>query len=646
MAGRVPFRTQSALSVLPVEGKLYYKAKLDEARRAEVKELYSRLYEDLLVDGQEPEYYETRAFETPAGGVTLPDLHLAEDTADGAFWLALLARPGERPADARLAIADKILTLGVLPALDESTSVLLAGGEPAPGRGGAGLLFQIPRAEGSGVRYERLEARPSSDLTTKPGTVELRLPAAARLAWEEDLDPLEPGLGELPPSLADTDEGERLITWIRLRAPRDESAEDSGGGLETRLSGVWINASEILQQAWVRAEPLPSGTGEPNQAATLVHTPVLPDTLQLSVGGELWQQIDDLAAAAPEVPPRSPRLATGSLTTSAGSATAGSPLAVAESKVFTLDPESGSIRFGDGAHGMRPPRGTAVVAAYAYGGGSEGMVAIAEVSKGADLPAGLKVTNPAPTWGGDEAETVADAEHRIPRFLRHRDRLVTEEDFRELVFAAPGAEIGRCEVLPLFHPEMREAPAAGVVSLMLIPLFDPLRPDNPEPDRMFLDAICRFLDSRRLVTTEIHLRGPEYRDLWVSAAIEVLPDREQGPVLDQVDIEIRRFLSPLAGGFDGRGWPLSKTVEAAEIQAVATRVAGVAKVTTLLLGDETGAEVPQIPFTGIELPRLAGISVTTGDAVSLDELRGEPGAEQAEGDSVLRLPVPVIPEEC
>ena len=38
---------------------------------------------------------------------------------------------------------------------------------------------------------------------------------------------------------------------------------------------------------------------------------------------------------------------------------------------------------------------------------------------------------------------------------------------------------------------------------------------------MFLDAICRYIDPRRLVTTEIFLRGPEYVDLWVSIGVEV-----------------------------------------------------------------------------------------------------------------------------
>ena len=120
------------------------------------------------------------------------------------------------------------------------------------------------------------------------------------------------------------------------------------------------------------AEQLPAGTGEPNQLATLVHTPVLPETLRLSVGGELWQPIDDLTAAAAEV------------------AVASSPATAAAAKVYTLDPASGEIRFGDGAHGARPPAGAALVAAYAYGGGRDGVVGIGAINRGTGLPAGIE----------------------------------------------------------------------------------------------------------------------------------------------------------------------------------------------------------------------------------------------------------------
>ena len=41
---------------------------------------------------------------------------------------------------------------------------------------------------------------------------------------------------------------------------------------------------------------------------------------------------------------------------------------------FVLDRESGTIRFGDGRHGRRPPAGSSIQATYRYGGSAEGNV--------------------------------------------------------------------------------------------------------------------------------------------------------------------------------------------------------------------------------------------------------------------------------
>ena len=614
-AGRVPFRATNGLSLLPIEGRLYYKATLDTLRQQEVEKLYTRLYGDLTQEGARLDFYETRPFDPPITGVTMPHLDLAAGTTDGALWIALLARVGESPEAARAVIANQVLTLAVLPALDESTREMPARRAETAGASAA-LAFHLPRATGADVVYEPLEARPSADLALHPGTVELRLPGADQLTWIEDLDPLEPGVGELPPSLAESEDGKRLITWIRVTAPQGA----------TRLSGIWINGAGVTQRAWVPAESLPAGNGEPGQRAVLANTPVLPDTVTLAVNGERWERIDDLFTAGPEIPHAAPRLA---------GTTPRTPPAV--TRAYTVDQESGEIRFGDGFHGMRPPRGASIVASYAYGGGRQGVVGIGAINRGPALPAGVKVSNPAPTWGGSDAESVSDAEFRIPRWLRHRDRLVTEEDFHQIAWATPGIDLGRVEVLPLYHPR-RSGTAQGVVTLLLLPLFDAEHADNPEPDRLFLEAVCRHLEPRRLVTTELFLTGPDYRDLVVSVGIDIVPGQDQGPVLERVAIEIRRFLSPLVGGFEGRGWPLEKDVDGGEVLAAVARVPGVARVNGLVLTNLAGGAITSLSITGIQLPRVAGVSVTVGDPVPYVPAGGTPAAR--------RIPVPVIPEEC
>ena len=43
----------------------------------------------------------------------------------------------------------------------------------------------------------------------------------------------------------------------------------------------------------------------------------------------------------------------------------------------------------------------------------------------------------------------------------------------------------------------------AVVTVVVAPRHDPANPAAPRPDTPFLDALCRYLDPRRLVTTEL-----------------------------------------------------------------------------------------------------------------------------------------------
>jgi len=91
-----------------------------------------------------------------------------------------------------------------------------------------------------------------------------------------------------------------------------------------------------------------------------------------------------------------------------------------------------------------------------------------------------------------------------------------------------------------------------------------------------------------------------------------------------------------------RGWPLRKAVVAQELLAVATRVPGVLYVNAIQLARDTDPAALQVSLSGLELPRLAGISVVTGDPLDLNQLRGATPTPTA----IPQLPIPIIPEEC
>ncbi len=92
-----------------------------------------------------------------------------------------------------------------------------------------------------------------------------------------------------------------------------------------------------------------------------------------------------------------------------------------------------------------------------------------------------------------------------------------------------------------------------------------------------------------------------------------------------------------------RGWPLGQAVRAVVLSAEAARVPGVLAVADVLLAEGSRGAAPEVGMAGIDLPEVLGISVTAGDPLPLDSLRGTaPAAPKGPP----RLPVPVVPETC
>jgi Baseplate J-like protein len=646
-AGQIPFRTEAALDVLPVEALVYYKRPLPDVP-AEVREHYGALYASFTGATPDPDsldLYETVPLEpAPAEGVDLVAC------ADKSLWIALLVRRADATSDVAAAraelrevLAGKTLSLGIVPVLADPEARLSPLGRSAT-EAGARLDYQVPRVAPTGAlagdpgripHYRSLDARANANVLDATGIVQLTLPGADGLRLWDDIDPLEAGAGELPPALEDTRLADRVITWLRIRASH---------GAQAQLLWAGINAVTVTQQARAAREVLPDGLGQPDQAVRLAHSPVLPETLSLRVDGVPWSRVDDLYGAPPEVPVPDLRLPPGAPPPPAG-----------DPRVYTVDPASGVVRFGDGVHGARPPAGAPIRADYAYAAGRAGNVEAGAIRAGAALPAGVKVANPVRTWGGAEAETVAEGEKQILRYLRHRDRLVSGEDFDTIVRRTPGVDVGRVDVIPAFNPEL--SPSApgdvpGAVTLLVLPRSDRDNRDAPLPDQPFLDAICAYIDPRRLVTTECFLRGPDYQPIWLSVAVDIVAGVSTAEARDAVRDALRGFLSPLpvpAGAFAhaATGWPRGKPVVPLELLAVAARVPAVELVRGVLLaaGDGPGSASEPVRMSGLQLPRLAGLSVVVGaDPLPLDELRGSAPPSAPVPKKV--VPVPIIPESC
>ncbi|RKH77984.1 hypothetical protein D7Y21_36490 [Corallococcus sp. AB045] len=660
-AGQVPFRTTRGLDVLPIDAQVFYKKQVTPD--AQVLAHYTELYASFNATppAADLRLYATTPF-SPRG--TEP-VDLGAEAIDRTLWVALMLREADRPragedwehkrGEAREALLGKTLSLGLVPVVDEEGRSVSPGSGSAPGGQPAVLQFQLPslppRGElpgRPGQRNASYRSLTSLEVPTGPAVADIPLPSSREeLELWTNLDPLEAGTLDFPPALDNEVLEQRVLTWLRITSPAP-----------ARLKLLWVglNTAEVLQRAQVLNEVLPPGNGEPDQEKKLSRAPVLPGTVRLSVAPpngqpEPWSETDDLMSAGPEVAVRGPRLPTGT-----------TPPRNPRVKVFTVDAEAGLLRFGDGLRGARPPLGAELRVDYDHGLGSAGNLGPDAITSGPSLPAGFKVTNPLPTWGGSDAETTREGEKQITRHLQNQDRLVSARDFETLTLRTPGVAVGRVEVLPAFHPLLpSDTPgnAPGAVTLLVIPRNEPEPPPASGPDH-FLEAISCWLAPRRLVTTELFILRPVYKDIWVTLGIDVVAGMSAATVREKVKQALLDFLSPLPPpdvelledevslaatpqhSTASRGWPLRKAVVALELVAVASRVPGVAWVTKVRLAPSGGGELDSIPMDGLQLPRVAGVSVGVGEAPPLEELRGTsaPVAERP------FIPVPIVPEEC
>lgn len=621
LAGAIPFLSDTGLDLPPVSGLVVFKRVVGTPDPATL-DYYRQLYEATGRDfsgsdaGVEPVLYDSVQLADLPGA-----LDIGAETVDGVLWIALLAPPKPSAADlanARAELAGRTLSIGLVPQPPE-TSARIQPGRPALPPPALSAWAPKARPDGSGTpgEYRRLDAVAPSGFPEQAGILQVTLPSQADdIATWAETEPLEAGVGELPPQLTDEALAARLISWLRI---------DGLATAGVQLAWAGTHCAVVRQRSRVSRELLAPGDGSPEQRRRLSHGQVLAESLLLSVAGAPWLLTDELEAAPAE----------------------GQPGA----SVFALDAESGEIRFGDGARGARPATGAEIAVRFDWASGSAGNVAAGAIKLGPTLPPGVKLGNPRAATGGLDAESAADGEKRIPLVLRHRDRAVSADDFDAIIRETPQADVGRVEVLPAWHPELSPGlpgDQPGVVTCLLIPRQDPRRPDYPLPSADFINAVCDHLAPRRLVTCEVLLRGPAYAGLWISVGIELHAGQGVAEVRERVKAALKAFLAPLPNATSASGWPLFKSVAALELATVAARVDGVLGVTGLLLGDSSGAQRDSVPLAGLQLPLIAGLSVSLGDPVPLSDLIGQ-GAGPTDDDTgtpAIRLPVPRVPESC
>jgi predicted phage baseplate assembly protein len=280
---------------------------------------------------------------------------------------------------------------------------------------------------------------------------------------------------------------------------------------------------------------------------------------------------------------------------------------------YVIDSVRGEVRFGplirepsgrERQFGARPdPGGVIMMRMYRTGGGTVGNVGDSTITllKTA-VPRIERVTNRRPASGGLDEETLDHAMLRAPRELRSSARAVVADDFEHFALQA-SRYVARAKCIQ--PPPMAEAanskPKAppGTVRVLIVPhVHAPdgqIEPSALQPSPALLKQVSGYLDERRLLTTFLAIGPPDYTTASVVARLR----REGSADAVALEAEIRRrlyrFINPLVGGPDGKGWPFGRSLNLAAVFALLQATPGVAEILEVQLFDgKSKTSVPTI----------------------------------------------------
>jgi hypothetical protein len=280
-----------------------------------------------------------------------------------------------------------------------------------------------------------------------------------------------------------------------------------------------------------------------------------------------------------------------------------------KSRHYIKDVTTNEVTFGDGVHGMLPPKGDRNIVARSYrvGGGVEGNVPASSITV---LKKSLgfvdDVSNPFPAAGGADLEDIEDIKRRGPYAIKSRDRAVTREDYEWLAIQSSNS-VARANCIPGYQRE-------GEVSVVIVPKVTASHPDfmkKPVPTTELLRRVNSCLSERKLLTTVLRVVKPQYRELSAEIEIMRLSSGSADRVKREIEKRLRLFLHPLKGGRDERGWPFGRNVFKVDLYHVVEEVEGVDFVSNISIFDEDSkVEVEQILVKEDMLPFLVNVEVT------------------------------------
>jgi hypothetical protein len=270
-----------------------------------------------------------------------------------------------------------------------------------------------------------------------------------------------------------------------------------------------------------------------------------------------------------------------------------------EDRHYTIQPATGFILFGNGVRGMALPQegGDKVRVTYQVTDGSRGHVDAGQVRNIMHSLAFVNgVSNPAPAIGGGDSESLEGALLRGPQQLKHRGRAISASDVEWIV---KETDPGILKVKCLANRNVAMAHTPGSIVVVALPSGGSAGKEHfPETKRRLEKALRSKASNLVASSGRLMVVPPAFLEISVIATLVVdSPDQIVPAEVACLEI-LSRFLNPINGQLDGRGWEIGEPVHASVFYGLLQSIKGVQRVEQLHLNVqkvEDGAAVEMMP---------------------------------------------------
>jgi hypothetical protein len=147
----------------------------------------------------------------------------------------------------------------------------------------------------------------------------------------------------------------------------------------------------------------------------------------------------------------------------------------------------------------------------------------------------------------------------------------------------------------------------GHVSMIIIPNWvDSLYcKDKLNPNDLLLEEVKADLAARRLITTRVHVVAPFYHDVRLRILIALKENVNEIEVIKEAQEQLTKYFHPIAGGPEGKGWPIGRNVYRSELYHLLEKIERVDHVSRIWIDGD---------------PERASVQIKEYQLIALDEI--------------------------